>query len=79
MILLSVFNYLANLATRPRYEPRKSVLIPSASIDRCGLCPRCQAFVRLGLTDPEEDARCPSCGRMVGSLDALWPGGDAGG
>jgi hypothetical protein len=75
----SLVNYLVRLGTRPRYEPRRPAPIPSVSIDRCGLCPRCQAFVRLGPTAPDASARCPSCGRMVGSLEALWPAGDAGG
>jgi hypothetical protein len=67
----STIKQLVRLVTRPKYEGRKSGSHASDSAgERCGCCPYCQAFVRIG---PAEDGivPCPGCGRSIDSVEAL--------
>ncbi len=41
--------------------------------DRFGLCPRCQAFVRIGPSGCSDDqSTCPSCRKPIDELKSLW-------
>jgi uncharacterized paraquat-inducible protein A len=57
------------LVGRSASRPRHQVTVGPG--DRCGRCPICQKFVRIPPPDPAGKAICPSCGRRIGSLDAL--------
>ena len=37
----------------------------------CGCCPSCRMFIRIEASGRRGASRCPNCGRLVGSLDAL--------
>jgi hypothetical protein len=47
---------------------RTSVSTPRV---RCGCCPVCHEFVRIGPSGQPANAVCPSCGHSIESLDAL--------
>jgi hypothetical protein len=58
--------------TTERITHRRSRL-PGQPADGFGRCPVCREFIRLDGSTPAGQPHCPRCGRLVRSLDPLWP------
>lgn len=69
---LSVAQLAARLpdATR-QIERRKHAHLDSDSVEGCGCCPICHAFIYAEFTQAGELAACPQCGGLIESLDPL--------
>jgi hypothetical protein len=69
---LSIARQLARLVPAPSERIRHRKIVSSrASVGRCGRCPACRAVVSIETTDPDGAAPCPSCCRVIYSLNPL--------